>query len=262
MSYLNHHTGYRQDLLTTRSIIRKGQFALLDPDGLVRNTIPGFSQCDVTILASPLLGASFVDYLVTAAPGGSCKEFGAAGEELFLYVLQGSLRAWNQEQSGILESGGYLFCPAGTTLSFENTGTESARCFLYKRRYAPLPGHTAHTVLGNVEHLPWTNLEGMEDVGMKDLLPSAADLGFDMNFHILSFRPGASHGYIETHIQEHGAYVLSGQGMYCLDEQWLPVQQGDYLFMGAYCPQAAYAVGREVPFAYLYSKDCNRDVTL
>ena len=107
MSYLNHHTGYRQDLLTTRSVIRKGQFALLDPDGLVRNTIPGFSQCDVTILASPLLGASFVDYLVTAAPGGSCREFGAAGEELFLYVLQGSLRAWNQEQSGMLEAGGY-----------------------------------------------------------------------------------------------------------------------------------------------------------
>ena len=26
-----------------------------------------------------------------------------------------------------------------------------------------------------------------------------------MNMHILSFAPGASHGYIETHVQEHGA---------------------------------------------------------
>lgn len=41
-----------------------------------------------------------------------------------------------------------------------------------------------------------------------DFLPK--ELGFDMNMHILSFEPGASHGYIETHVQEHGAYILSG----------------------------------------------------
>lgn len=52
--------------------------------------------------------------------------------------------------------------------------------------------------------------EGMEDVILLDFLPK--ELGFDMNMHILSFEPGASHGYIETHVQEHGAYILSGQG--------------------------------------------------
>ena len=30
------------------------------------------------------------------------------------------------------------------------------------------------------------------------------------------------------------------------------------MFMSAYSLQAAYGVGRE-PFAYIYSKDCNRD---
>ena len=50
--------------------------------------------------------------------------------------------------------------------------------------------------------------------------------------------------------------------MYNLDNEWIPVKKGDYLFMGAYCPQASYAVGRGEDFAYIYSKDCNRDVIL
>lgn len=32
--------------------------------------------------------------------------------------------------------------------------------------------------------------------------------------------------------------------------------------MGAYVPQATYAVGRDESFSYLYSKDCNRDAQI
>ncbi|MGT7461774.1 hypothetical protein ACRWZH_06830, partial [Escherichia coli] len=73
---------------------------------------------------------------------------------------------------------------------------------------------------------------------------------------------GASHGYIETHVQEHGAYILSGQGVYNLDNNWIPVKKGDYIFMGAYSLQAGYGVGRGEAFSYIYSKDCNRDVEI
>lgn len=100
----------------------------------------------------------------------------------------------------------------------------------------------------------------MKEVWIKDFLP-ADDLAFDMNMHILSFEPGASHGFVETHVQEHGAYVLSGEGMYLLDETWMGIKKNDFIWMGAYCAQAAYGVGRE-PFSYVYSKDCNRDVPL
>ena len=50
--------------------------------------------------------------------------------------------------------------------------------------------------------------------------------------------------------------------MYNLDNNWIPVKKGDYLFMGAYSLQAAYGVGRDEDFAYIYSKDCNRDIKL
>lgn len=263
MSYLNEVTGYRKDLLSSRSVVKPGSYAIIEPDGIVKNTIPGFEQCEITILSSPKLGASFVDYLVTVKEGGCNRQgFGAEGVETFFYVFEGELKAWNDDQTVTLTSGGYLFCPAGKKLYFENTGAKAARCFLYKRRYSPIEGHAAHTVAGNINDVAWVEYEGMHDVLVKDFLPSATDLGFDMNFHILLFKPGACHGYIETHVQEHGAYIYSGEGVYNLNNDWIPVKKGDYLFMGAYCLQAAYGIGRDEDFAYIYSKDCNRDAEL
>ncbi|MBU3878319.1 (S)-ureidoglycine aminohydrolase [Faecalicatena sp. AGMB00832] len=263
MSYLNNVTGTREDILTTRSVMKRGSYAILEPDGLVKNMIPGFEKCAVTIMASPKLGASFVDYLVTAEPGGgNTKGFGNPGEEIFFYVFEGKVKVWNEDKEAEVTDGGYIYCPEGKKLYFENIGDTDARAFLYKRLYDRVEGYEAYTVIGNINDVPWSYYEGMEDVLVKDFLPAATDLGFDMNFHILAFKQGACHGYIETHFQEHGAYVYSGQGVYNLENDWVPVKKGDYLFMGAYCLQAAYGVGRGEDFAYIYSKDCNRDVRL
>jgi len=259
MGYLNGKTGYRDDILANRSIIKKDNFALIEPDGLVKNVVPGFENCAITILSSPKLGASFVDYLVTLEEDGKNQRgFGEEGIEVFVYVLEGKIKAWADEEEFELDQGGYLFCPAGVKLYFENdNGSSQSKLFLYKRRYQELEGHKAYVYSGNSNDIEWMEYEGMENVLVKDLLPN--ELGFDMNFHILSFEPGGSHGYIETHFQEHGAYIYSGQGMYNLDNEWYPVEKGDYLYMGPYSPQAAYATGREEPLAYLYSKDANRD---
>ena len=260
MSYLNDVVGYRKDLLINRSIVKKN-YAVLEPDGLVKNVIPGFENCDVTILGSPKLGASFVDYLVTIhADGKNELGFGEADIETLFYLIEGSLEVKANEASHSLTKGGFIYCPPGTKLYFQNKSGKEVKAFMYKRRYTRLEGFEPYVVTGNTEDMEWTIYEGMEDVLVKDFLPK--DLAFDCNFHILSFKPGASHGYIETHVQEHGAYCLSGQGMYNLDNEWIPVKKGDYIFMGAYCLQACYAVGRDESFAYVYSKDCNRDAIL
>ena len=44
MSYLNNQLGYRDALLDTRSIIKKGDYIVLDPDGLVKNVVPGYDS--------------------------------------------------------------------------------------------------------------------------------------------------------------------------------------------------------------------------
>lgn len=259
MGYINNNVGYPKDLLASRAIIKRGNYALIPPNGLVKNILPGFKNCDITILSSPKLGASFVDYLVTMhADANNQQGFGGEGIEVFIYVIEGDITASCNEKSYQLKTGGYLYCPAESKLYLKNN-INTSRLFLYKRRYHHLDGYSPYVVEGNVNALPAVNYEDMQDVLIQDLLPK--ELAFDMNFHILTFNPGASHGYIETHVQEHGAYFLSGEGMYNLDNQWIPVKKNDYIFMGAYALQACYAVGHE-PLSYIYSKDCHRDIEL
>ncbi len=262
MSYLNNQVGYRDELLMTRSVVKKENYVLLEPDGLVKNAIPGYENCDVTILGSPAMGATFADYLVTAKAGGKNTGIGGEGIESFLYVISGEVTVKNDDQEATLTEGGYIFSPEGNKIAFENKSGQDAKMYVYKRRYDRIEGYSAHTVVANVNDMEWVEYEGMNNCHIKDLLPAAGDFGFDMNMHILKFKLGASHGYIETHIQEHGMYFLSGKGMYRLDDEWVPVKKGDYVFLDAYVPQACYAVGREEDFAYIYSKDCNRDVQL
>ncbi|MGL4859168.1 MAG: (S)-ureidoglycine aminohydrolase [Enterobacteriaceae bacterium] len=261
MGYLNNNVGYPKDILSSRAVIRKESYAIIPPDGLVCNVIPGFEHCDVTILSSPKLGASFVDYLVTLQANGQNQQgFGDEEIEVLAYVIDGKVNVSAQGQNHTLDKGGYIYCPPGVKLCFENSNSgNKSQLFLYKRRYNRIPGQEPWLITGNVNQLEKIAYEGMDNVMLQDLLPK--EIAFDMNFHILTFKPGASHGYIETHIQEHGAYILTGAGVYNLDNEWVPVKKGDYLFMAAYVHQAGYAVGDE-EFSYIYSKDCHRDVTL
>lgn len=262
MGYLNNNTGYVSGLLESRAIIKKDNFAVLPPDGLVKNTLPGFEQCDITILSSPKLGASFVDYYITLHDGGNNRSgFGDEGIETFFYVVNGQVIVEADSTRTTLTAGGYIYCPPGVKLFLENSNQgEASQAFLYKRRYKAIDGHSPRLVINHRDKLEKIHYEGMTDVIVEDLLPT--DLGFDMNFHVLTFAPGACHGYIETHVQEHGALILTGEGVYNFDNNWVPVKKGDYLFMAAYSPQACYAAGRNEPFSYIYSKDCNRDVEI
>lgn len=253
--------GYPTDLLSNRSIIEHGKFALITPEGLVNNVIPGFENCKISILGSPKLGARFVDYIVTMQNGGKNSEgFGGQTDvQTFVYVIEGKVKATAGEEEYILEESGYLYSPPGTKMYLENLQEGDSRLFLYKKKYRPLEVRKPWVVSGHANDIEYMIYDDMHNVHLKDLLPT--DLDFDMNFHILSFDPAASHPFIETHVQEHGAYLLSGEGMYNLDNKWIPVKKGDYIYMGPYVHQAAYAVGRE-NLTYVYSKDCNRDEEL
>lgn len=261
MGYLNNNTGYPDQLLQTRSIVKKENYVVLPQDGLVNNSVPGFENCQVSILGSPEMGASFADYLVTALEGGKNDNIGGDGIESFLFVKEGEIKVKADGKEEVLKEGGYIYTPSTTSLAFENLAEKSV-LYLYKRRYNKIENYDyPEIVINNVNDLEWVEYEGMKNCLIKDLLPAAGDFRFDMNMHILKFEPGASHGYIETHIQEHGMLFLTGKGMYNLDGEWMGLEAGDYVFMDAYCPQACYGIGNE-DFSYIYSKDCNRDVEL
>lgn len=252
--------GYPRGVLSSRSIIRKNNYALIEPSGRVKNVVPGFDDCEMTILGSPKLGTGFVDYIIKMNPdGGNSSGFGGDGVESFVYCISGNVTASAGNEDFELAAGGYLFCPPDGKMYLRNTCTEPCQIFLYKQKYIPLDSLKPWVVCGNVNDIEFRDYENVRNVHIKDLLPT--DLAFDMNMHILAFDPGGCHPIVETHYQEHGAYILTGEGVYNLDNEWVPVQKDDYLYMSAYSPQAAYGVGRE-PFSYIYSKDCNRDAPL
>jgi (S)-ureidoglycine aminohydrolase len=60
---------------------------------------------------------------------------------------------------------------------------------------------------------------------------------------------------------EHGLYVLEGKAVYLLNEDWVEVEAGDFMWLRAFCPQACYA-GGPGPFRYLLYKDVNRHPNL
>ena len=73
----------------------------------------------------------------------------------------------------------------------------------------------------------------------------------------VTFEPGAVIPFAETHVMEHGLYVLEGKAVYRLNQDWVEVEAGDYMWLRAFCPQACYA-GGPGPFRYLLYKDVNR----
>ena len=177
MSYLNNQVGYRDELLMTRSVVKKDNYVLLEPDGLVKNAIPGYENCDVTILGSPAMGATFADYLVTAKAGGKNAGIGGEGIESFLYVISGEVTVKNDDQEATLTEGGYIFSPEGNKIAFENKSGQDTKMYVYKRRYDRIEGYSAHTVVANVNDMEWVEYEGMDNCHIKDLLPAAGDFG-------------------------------------------------------------------------------------
>ena len=78
-----------------------------------------------------------------------------------------------------------------------------------------------------------------------------------MHVNIVTFQPGASIPFAETHVMEHGLYVLEGKAFYRLNQDWVEVEAGDYIWLRAFCPQGCYA-GGPGPFRYLLYEDVNR----
>ena len=87
------------------------------------------------------------------------------------------------------------------------------------------------------------------------------DMRHDMHVTIVTFEPGGVIPFAETHVMEHGLYVLEGKAVYRLNQDWVEVEAGDYMWLRAFCPQACYA-GGPGRFRYLLYKDVNRHMKL
>mgnify|MGYP000848171509 CR=1 FL=1 len=257
---------YPQGFLKNRSVFQPGKYAVISTEGRVVNVIPGIKGCALSILASPKLGARFVQMAGTVSTTGRTTiPYGRAeGVETLLFVIggEGALTAAVDGQPQTLTAGGYIYAPPGAGIDFASTGDADVSILLYKQRFIPHPDPDVRRpwmVTGSIREIAERRYDGMANVFVRDLLP--VDEAFDMNFHTLAFLPGGCHPFVETHVQEHGAYIYRGEGLYLLDETWIPVENGDFIWFAPFCKQACYCTGRE-RMEYVYSKDCHRDEPL
>ena len=238
----------------TRTVFGR-RYALLAPSSFVPSYLPGWQNAVCNILISPVMGARFCQILVTLESDGQC--LGNTGpNQYFIFVLEGTASVLLDDRRHRLETGSYVYLPAGEDVQLKS-GSAGTRLLIFQKEYHPLSDVTLpRPSVGHEGEVKAQPFLGNEDALLKVLLPDQP--AFDMAVNIFTYQPGATLPFVESHIMEHGLMMLTGQGIYRLDADWHPVQAGDVIWMAPFCPQWFVAMGR-APASYIYYKDVNRD---
>ncbi len=264
-SYFAPHGGHppQTDLLSGRAVFTEA-YAVL-PKGVMRDIVtsflPHWADTRVWIIARPMTGfaETFSQYVVEVAPGGgSGRPEPDPGAEGVLFVVEGGLDVTLRGETRTLGPGGYAYLPPASGWTAANAGAVPARFHWIRKEYEPVDGLEAPDPLFlNDGDIDPTIMPDTEGAWATTRFVDPADLRHDMHVTIVTLRPGAVIPFLETHVMEHGLYVLEGKAVYRLNRDWVEVEAGDFMWLRAFCPQACYA-GGPGPFRYLLYKDVNR----
>ena len=245
---------------TAYAFIPRGCFS-----DIVTSFLPGWTQTRMWLIARPMSGFSetFSQYVMeVGADGGSDLPDAETGAEHVLFVTAGAMWLSLDGQEHELAAGGYAYIPAGCRWAVKNGADDPLRFHWIRKLWEPAPGQEKPAAFV-------TNEREIKPVAMPDTqgrwattrFVDPTDLRHDMHVNIVTFQPGGLIPFEETHVMEHGLYVLEGKAVYKLNRDWVEVEAGDFMWLRAYCPQACYAAGPG-PFRYLLYKDVNRHARL
>lgn len=255
------------ELMTGRAVFTEA-YAVI-PRGvfsdIVASLLPGWRDARAWIIARPLSGfaETFSQYVMEVAPGGgSDAPEPDPGAEGVLFVTDGAVEVTVDGATHAMTPGGYAYLPPGSSWRLRNSGDAPAGFHWIRKRYQPAEGHAAPDPLFlNEADIPPTPMPDTKGRWATTRFVDPADLRHDMHVTIVSFEPGGLIPFEETHVMEHGLYVLEGKAVYKLNRDWVEVEAGDFMWLRAFCPQACYA-GGPGRFRYLLYKDVNRHVDL
>ena len=257
----------QSQLLTGRAVFTEA-YAVI-PKGvmqdIVTSALPHWKNTRAWILARPLSGfaETFSQYIMEVAEsGGSTAPEPDNNAEGVLFIVEGEGTLKLGRTAHQLIAGSYAYLPAGTAWSFENTSKAPVRFHWIRKSYEAAKGIKApkafvtHESKAEVVEMPDTN-----GAWSTTRFVSPDDMAHDMHVNIVNFLPGGVIPFAETHVMEHGLYVLEGKAVYRLNQDWVEVEAGDFMWLRAFCPQACYA-GGPGRFRYLLYKDVNRHAKL
>jgi len=255
------------DLLSGRAVFTEA-YAVI-PRGVLRDIVtsalPFWDKTRVWILSRPLSGfaETFSNYVVEVGPGGgSDKPEPDASAEAVLFVVGGEAALTLSGREHRMKAGGYAYMAAGTAWTLRNPGSATLTFHWIRKSYEAVDGVPAPepfvTNEADVAPVPMPDTDGR---WATTRFVDPLDVRHDMHVNIVTFEPGAAIPFTETHVMEHGLYVLEGKAVYRLNRDWVEVEAGDYMWLRAFCPQACYA-GGPGRFRYLLYKDANRHMDL
>lgn len=232
---------------------------------IVTSRLPFWRDTRLWVISKPLTGfaETFSQYIVEVQPGGgSDRPETEEGVEAVLFVTDGTLRLVLDGAVHDLEPGGYAFLAPGADWQVTNMSDSPTRFHWIRKAYEAVAGLDLPDsfVTREGDHQPRIMPNG-HDGWMTTRFVDGDDLRHDMHVNIVTFQPGSAIPFKETHVMEHGLYVLQGKAVYHLNQDWVEVEAGDYMWLRAFCPQGCYAGGPE-PFRYLLYKNVNRHMKL
>jgi len=253
------HTG-RAVFTEAYAVIPKGVMS-----DIVTSYLPFWEGTRLWILSRPLSGFSetFSQYIMeVASGGGSDRPEPDADAEGVLFVVEGEIAVTLGGRKHVLTPGGYAYLPPKSGWTLRNESGATARFHWIRKAYEFVEGHDAPEPLflneADIEPVPMPDTQGR---WATTRFVDPADLRHDMHVTIVTFEPGGVIPFEETHVMEHGLYVLEGKAVYRLNRDWVEVEAGDFMWLRAFCPQACYA-GGPGRFRYLLYKDVNRHAAL
>ena len=257
-----------QTQLTTDRAVFTEAYAVL-PRGtmtdIVTSNLPFWDGTRLWVIARPLSGfaETFSQYIVEVSPGGgSDRPEADPGAEGVLFVVAGGLTLTLGEQTHELATGGYAFLPPGQAWTLHNRGDATATFHWIRKAYQVVEGvDVPEAFVTNESDVEGGEMPDTDGVWTTQRFVDPTDVRHDMHVNIVNFEPGGAIPFPETHVMEHGLYVLEGKAVYLLNNDWVEVQEGDFMWLRAFCPQACYA-GGPGEFRYLLYKDMNRQVKL
>jgi (S)-ureidoglycine aminohydrolase len=268
-TYYAPHGGLpaQTDLLTDRAVFTPA-YALI-PKGVMRDivtsSLPFWEGTRAWVLSRPLSGfaETFAQYIVEVAPGGgSDRPEPEADAEGVIFVVEGEATVTLDGAPHRMTPGGFVFLPPASNWSIRNESGEPVRFHWIRKAYDFVEGiDVPEAFFADEAGIAPTPMPGTEGKWATTRFVDPADMRHDMHVTIVSFEPGAVIPFAETHVMEHGLYVLEGKAVYRLNQDWVEVEAGDYMWLRAFCPQACYA-GGPGRFRYLLYKDVNRHVKL
>lgn len=241
-------------------VIPKGCFS-----DIVTSYLPGWSKTRLWLIARPMSGFSetFSQYVMEVAPGGGSDAPDAeAAAEHVIFVTSGLVSLTIAGTGYDLDAGGYAFIPPATPWTLRAEGHDPARFHWIRKLYEAAPGVAVPVAfVSSDQEVAPIAMPDTQGLWATTRFVDSDDLSHDMHVNIVTFQPGGVIPFEETHVMEHGLYVLQGKAVYKLNQDWVEVEAGDFMWLRAYCPQACYAAGPE-PFRYLLYKDVNRHARL